>query len=95
MARNSSKMLSEQQFRSISSKLRGYLRGLSSRRRNGQVTADDAHNYLDRQGVSSTDVSTRLRFINTVFPNYFEAVGRTQSSRPVARGRRINVWVSR
>ena len=94
MTRTQTNLLSEQQFNKIATSLRGYLRGLSSRRRSGEVTADDAHKYLDRQGVTSTDVSTRLRFINSVFPNYFDAVGTTQSARPVARGRRINVWVS-
>lgn len=75
--------------------LRNYLRGLSRRRSDGVVTADDAHNFLGRNGIDEMKVRTRLSYINTVLrePN-FEPVGYRQSSREVARGRTITEWVT-
>ncbi len=86
--------LTEERFGSMTSKLRTYLRGLVRRRNSGVVSADDVHAFLDRQGVPRNAVSTRLRFVNTVFPSTFTYAGRTRSSRPVARGRVINLWTT-
>ena len=76
--------------------LRSYLRSLSNRRNSKIVTADDAHTYLNRQGVSERKIRTRLAYINSVLRDpYFRAVGTTNSSRPAARGRTITEWRAR
>ena len=72
--------------------LRSYLRSLASRRNNGIVTADDAHNYLNRTNVSPRKVRTRLSLINSAFSGDFYAVGSTPSSREAAKGRQITEW---
>jgi hypothetical protein len=70
-----------------------YLRSLANRRSSGVVTADDAHNYLTREGVRERQVRTRLSFINSVFSTgMFEQVGRAPSTRPRAKGRSISMW---
>jgi hypothetical protein len=57
------------------------------------VTADDAHRYMDREGIRPQQVRTRLSFINSVLrePN-FEPVDVVASQRPAARGRSITEW---
>jgi hypothetical protein len=71
-----------------------YLRSLASRRSSGVVTADDAHAFLNREGVRRT-VSTRLSYINTAFGSgMFEQTGMTYSSRPQAKGRAISTWAT-
>lgn len=81
------------QFDRLIGRMYSYLSSLSRKRSNGVVTADDAHRYLDRAGVPSRQIRTRLRYINSVLrtPN-FSSVGSTRSSRPVARGRTITEW---
>jgi hypothetical protein len=69
-----------------------YLRSLANRRRNGIITADDAHNYLNRNGVSRR-ADTRLSFINSALRSpMFEQAGTTTSQRPAAKGRKISMW---
>lgn len=83
---------SEAEFNRLVSGMRSYLTGLTRRRSAGTVTADDAHNYLDRNEVSSSP-SVRLRFINSVLRNpQFYYAGVTNSTRPVAKGRAITMW---
>jgi hypothetical protein len=76
--------------------MRSWLSSIARKRVNGTVTADDAHTYLDREGVSRGHVRARLSFINSVLrsPN-FEYAGMTPSTRPVARGRMITEWTTR
>ncbi len=75
-------------------RLVSYLRTLSNRRSSGVVTADDAHTYLSRNGVSSK-ARTRLSFINSVLRSpMFETVGTTYSTRKVAKSRAISTWRS-
>lgn len=77
-------------------KMTSYLRSLANRRKNGVVTADDAHTYLNRNGIS-TQFRTRLSFINSVLRSpMFETTGNTKpSSRPAAKGRAISVWYAK
>lgn len=71
-----------------------YLRSLASRRSSGVVTADDAHAFLNREGIRG-NVSTRLSYINTAFGSgMFEQTGMTYSSRPQAKGRAISMWAT-
>lgn len=75
-------------------RLVSYLRTLSNRRSSGVVTADDAQNYLSRNGISAK-ARTRLSFINSVLRSpMFETVGTTYSTRPVAKSRAISTWRS-
>lgn len=74
-------------------RISSYLRSLASRRSDGVVTADDVHNYLNRDGVRPQQVRTRLSFINSVFSSgMFEQDGMVASSRPQAKGRYITAW---
>ncbi len=74
-------------------RISSYLRSLASRRSDGVVTADDVHNYLNRDGVRPQQVRTRLSFINSVFGSgMFEQDGMVASSRPQAKGRYITAW---
>lgn len=69
-----------------------YLRNLASRR-NGTVSADDAHRFLTKNGVSERRVRERLSYINsTLREPTFSPAGETRSERPVARGRYITEW---
>lgn len=73
--------------------LTSYLRSLATRRSTGIVTADDVHTYLNRKGISSRAVSTRLSFVNSVLRSpVFESAGSVYSSRPQAKGRSITAW---
>ncbi len=75
------------------SSLRSYLRGLARRRSSGTVTADDAQNYLTRQGMPISMIRDRLAVINAVFQGGdFAAVGQVNSTRPEAKGRTITEW---
>lgn len=87
------KMYSEDEFTSTVNKMRTWLYSIARKRVTGIVTADDAHTYLDREGVRPQQVRTRLRFINSVLrsPN-FEYAGATPSERPVAKRRMITEW---
>ena len=87
------KRFTDAQFEQTANRMKSWLYGLARRRSTGTVTADDAHRYLDREGVQPEQVRTRLSFINTVLrePNFAYA-GTTQSSRPAARGRSITEW---
>lgn len=87
------KSYSNTEFDRTANKMRSYLVSLARKRTEGTVTADDAHRYLDREGVRPQQVRTRLSFINAVLrePN-FEAIGSVPSQRPAARGRAITEW---
>lgn len=87
------KRYSEQEFTRTANRMKSWLYSLARRRSTGTVTADDAHTYLDREGVQPEQVRTRLSFINSVLrePN-FEFAGMTPSQRPAARGRTITEW---
>lgn len=84
---------SDEEFTVAANRMRSWLTSLARKRNSGTVTADDAHTYLDRQGIQPQQIRTRLRFINSVLrePN-FEYAGRTSSSRPAAKGRMISEW---
>lgn len=74
-------------------RIASYLRSLATRRSTGVVTADDVHNYLNRDGVRPQQVRTRLSFINAVFNSgMFEQAGMMPSARPEAKGRSITTW---
>jgi hypothetical protein len=95
MANFNTKKYSDAQFNSTVSKLRTYLRSVARKRASRIVTADDAHNFLDRQGIRPQQVRTRLAFINAVLRNpQFEAIGMSPSMRPAARGRMISEWTT-
>lgn len=83
----------DSEFTVAASRMRSWLTSLARKRNSRTVTADDAHTYLDRQGVQPQQVRTRLRFINSVLrePNFAYA-GRTTSSRPAAKRRMISEW---
>jgi len=88
------KMYSNDEFDRTAKRMENWLASLSRRRSTGIVTADDAHTYLDREGVRPQQVRTRLSFINSVLrePN-FECAGMTNSVRPAAKGRVISEWM--
>lgn len=89
---NMSKSLSSRN-EGLVSNLRGYLRGLARRRNSGTVTAADAQNYLDRQGIREQMIRTRQAVINSaLMGGDFYAVGSTPSTRPSAKGRSITEW---
>lgn len=87
------KKLTEAQFEQTVKKLRSWLSGLAKRRSSGRVSADDVHSYLDKQGIKTAQVNTRLSFINTVLREpMFYCAGVKKSSRPAAKGRSITEW---
>jgi hypothetical protein len=87
------KTYSDEQFAATANKMRSWLYSIARKRVNGVVTADDAHTYLDRQGIRPTQFLTRLSFINSVLrSSNFVYAGETQSKRPVAKGRVITEW---
>lgn len=87
------KEYSDEQFTVTANKMRSWLYSIARKRVSGIVTADDAHTYLDRQGIRPTQFLTRLSFINSVLRNSnFEYAGMTPSKRPVAKGRVITEW---
>lgn len=88
-----SKSLSQRNETLVSS-LTSYLRSLANRRSTGTVTADDAHNFLNRKGIRSGMTRTRQAVINAAFMGGdFENTGyTTPSSRPAAKGRSISEW---
>lgn len=74
--------------------LTNYLRKLSTRRNSGVVTADDAQRYLSNRNYRGNR-NSRLSVIRTALNDTkFASVGYTPSTRPVARSRRIAVWVA-
>lgn len=74
-------------------KLHTYLRSLARRRASRVVTADDAQNYLNKQGMPRNMTNARLSVINSVFGSGdFEPVGRVKSTRPESKGRTITEW---
>lgn len=87
------KTFTNEEFDRTANRMRSYLYSLARKRTEGTVTADDAHRYLDREGVRPQQIRTRLSFINSVLrePN-FEYVGMTNSERPAAKGRAISEW---
>lgn len=87
------KTYTNEEFNRTASKMRSYLYSLARKRTEGTVTADDAHRYMDREGIRPQQVRTRLSFINSVLrePN-FEPVDVVASQRPAARGRSITEW---
>ena len=87
------KTYTNEEFDRTANKMRSYLAGLARNRSEGIVTADDAHRYMDREGIRPQQIRTRLAFINSVLrePN-FEAYDVVPSSRPAARGRTITAW---
>lgn len=88
-------MTSEKYERTVRG-MRNWLNSLARRRGSGLVSADDAHTYLDRQGIRKNEVFTRLSFINSVLrEGNFECVGQWPSDRPAARRRLINAWAVR
>ena len=69
-----------------------YLRGLARNRTTRVVTADDAQRFIDRKAKRTTQ-DTRISIIRSALREpMFEAVGRTNSTREIARGRVITAW---
>lgn len=87
------KTYTNEEFDRTANRMRSWLYNIARKRTSGTVTADDAHRYLDREGVRPQQVRTRLSFINSVLrePN-FEYVGMTSSERPAAKRRSISEW---
>lgn len=86
------KNYSQDEFTRVANRMRTWLMNLARKRSSGVVTADDAHTYLDRQGVQAQP-RTRLRYINTVLREpTFAYEGQTRSTRPRAKGRMITEW---
>lgn len=87
------KTFTNEEFDRTANRMRSWLYNIARKRTSGTVTADDAHRYLDREGVRPQQIRTRLSFINSVLrePN-FEYVGMTSSERPAAKGRSISEW---
>jgi hypothetical protein len=83
------------EFETTARRMTSYLRSLANRRSSGIVTADDAHNYLTREGVHQKQVRTRLSFINSTLggSGMFEQAGTIASARPQAKGRSITAWM--
>lgn len=74
-------------------RMRSWLYSIARKRNSGIVTADDAHTYMDRAGISQSQVFDRLSLVNSVLREpYFVTKGITASERPAARGRAINAW---
>ena len=74
------------------SSLSNHLRSLARKRSTSVVTADDAHNYLSKNGFVRNPIA-RLSVINSVLRTpTFEAVGSTASTREAAKGRMITEW---
>jgi hypothetical protein len=87
------KKYSTEEYNRTVNKLRTYLRSLARKRAAGIVTADDAHTFLDREGVRPQQVRTRLAFINAALRQpTFEVIGMSPSMRSAARGRMISEW---
>jgi hypothetical protein len=87
------KTYTNEEYNRTANRMRSWLYTLARRRANGTVTADDAHTYLDREGVRPQQVRTRLSFINSVLrEGNFEYAGYTSSTRPAAKGRAICEW---
>ena len=93
MRRFTVKQYSADEFARATSKMRTWLYDIARKRVDGTVTADDAHTYMDREGIRKQQIRTRLSFINSVLrePNFIP-VGVTRSERPAAKGRAINEW---
>jgi hypothetical protein len=89
------KTYNTEEFTRTANRMRSWLYNIARKRASGTVTADDAHRYLDREGVRPQQVRTRLAFINSVLrePN-FEPVDVVPSQRPAARGRSITEWAT-
>ncbi len=69
-----------------------YLRRVGGRRTNKQVTADDVHTYLDREGYTANS-NDRISVVRSVLQEpLFKPVGFVQSEREAARGRMIRRW---
>ena len=78
----------------ITNGLRNHLRGLSYRRKDNVVTADDAQSYLSKYGIDKKKVRTRLSIVNSVLRTpQFESVGYRASERRAARNRQITEWM--
>jgi hypothetical protein len=93
--RFSVKTYNKDEFERTTQKMRTWLRSIARKRASGTVTADDAHKYLDREGIRPQQVRTRLSFINAVLRNPdFVYAGEARSSRPAARGRVITEWMA-
>lgn len=88
------KTYTNEEYTRTASRMKSWLYSIARKRNSGTVTADDAHRYLDREGVRPQQIRTRLSFINSVLrePN-FEYAGMTRSARPAARGRSISEWI--
>jgi hypothetical protein len=89
----STKTYDSNSFEKTSNRLRTYLKGIARKRVSGIVTADDAHRFLDKEGIRPQQVRTRLAFINSALRSpEFEVIGMSPSMRPSARGRMISEW---
>lgn len=78
---------------SVVTSLRSYLRSLARKRSSRTVTADDAQNYMNRQGMLEGKIRSRIAVINSAFQGgEFRSVGYTNSTRPEAKGRTITEW---
>jgi len=74
------------------SKVTSYVRGLSKRREDNRVTADDVQTYLTKNKFRG-NVNERLSVVRSVLrAPTFTRVGSQASERDAARGRMITAW---
>lgn len=93
---NTDSNFSPERYERLRNGMRSWLYSLVRRRASHTVTADDAHTYLDREGIRKGHIRTRLSFINSVLREAnFDYAGMTPSTRPAARRRLINEWTRR
>lgn len=93
---NTDSTFSQERYDRLRNGMRSWLYSLVRRRTSGTVTADDAHTYLDRNGIRKGHIRTRLSFINSVLrESNFDYAGTIPSMRPAARRRQINEWTVR
>jgi hypothetical protein len=73
-------------------KLRSYLRRLANSRNSGVVSADDVHNFVQRNKLSLSQ-DDKLSLTRSVLnESEFMVVYYAPSSRPEAKGRQVAQW---
>lgn len=77
---------------SVVTKATSYVKGLARRRGSRIVTADDVQNYLTKNRFRGNQ-NDRLSIVRSVLnDSNFVSLGRTRSTRDVARSRTITAW---
>lgn len=74
-------------------KLTGYLRRLSYTRSNGMVNADDAQKFLNRNNYRGNRNNRLSVLRSSLNERNASSIHFTPSTRPVAKGRKIQNWI--